>query len=105
MGKTRGRRHFDRDFKTEAARKVSEKGLKLSEVASDLGIHPNMLSRWKKEYLSDQSYASPSIGHTKYHKEELRRLRREVSHLREERDILKKAVAILTKQGKKNLSL
>jgi transposase len=100
MGKIRERRYFDREFKKEAVRLVKKEGTKLSDVARNLEIHPNMLSRWKQEHLVDQNNFSPNRDHMKRNQKELRRLRQEASHLREERDILKKTVAILSKQGK-----
>jgi transposase len=79
---------------------VTERGLKVTQVARDLGIHPNMLSRWKREYLRGGAHAFVGKGHMKPEGEEIRRLRREVEVLREERDILKKALAIFSRQGK-----
>ncbi len=102
MGKVRERRIFDREFKAEAVRMITERGLKVSEVARDLGIHPNMLSRWKQEYLADRRNAAYSKRHMTIEEEELIRLRREVADLQEERDILKKALAILSKHGKRS---
>lgn len=101
MGKTRQRRYFDREFKDEAVRMVNEQGMKVSQVAHDLGIHPNMLSRWKHEHLADKKNSFPAKEHMKHHNDELRRLRREAAHLRQERDILKKAITILSKHGEK----
>ena len=92
------RRTFDQEFKLEAIRLVTENGRKVPEVARNLGIHPNSLYKWKREYLEDKQNAFPGKGNLRPEDEELRRLRRENADLREERDILKKAVAFFAKQ-------
>jgi transposase len=92
-----GRRKYDRDFKEGAVRLVIDGGKSARSVARDLGIHENMLHRWKAEYLEDHEHAFPGKGHLKPHEEELLKLKRRVSDLEEEREILKKALAIFSK--------
>lgn len=100
MGEPRGRRRYDRDFKEGAVRLVLEGGRSARSVAEDLGIHENMLHRWKQEYLADREHAFPGKGHMKPHEEEILRLRQRVADLEEEREILKKALAIFSKRRK-----
>jgi transposase len=69
-------------------RLVTEQGLSIAQVARDLGLNDNMLSRWKKEFEAQGAKAFPGQGHPQ--DEELARLRRENEVLRRERDILKK---------------
>ncbi len=92
-----GRRKFDREFKMETARLIIERGKKVSEVARDLGIHENVLRKWKNQYIQDKEHSFPGKGRLKPEDEELRRLKRENADLKEERDILKKALAIFSK--------
>lgn len=94
----RQRRKFDREFKLDAVRLITEEGRVVSEVARNLGIHENLLHRWKKLYLEDDKYAFPGKGYLKPPDEELRRLKRELADVKEERDILKKALAIFSKR-------
>lgn len=91
------RRSFSREFKVEAVRLVTEGGLSLSQAARDLGIRESVLGRWKKQLAADPEEAFPGKGHLKSHDEELRRLRRKNEILRQERDILKKAVGIFSR--------
>jgi len=100
MGLTGPRKFFDRDFKINAVSLVTEKGKKASEVARDLGIHPNMLNRWRRELANEPEQAFPGKGHLKDKDEEIRQLRKELIDTREERDILKKVVAIFSKHPK-----
>lgn len=90
------RRRFKREFKIEAVRMVVEGGRRVSEVARDLDLRPDMLRRWQQELQEDQRQAFPGQGNLKTDDEEMRRLRRELDRVREERDILKKALAIFS---------
>ena len=65
-----------------------------------LGIHPNVLYRWRKEFLEDNEESFPGQGKMKASDEEVARLRREVAMLREDREILKKAAAFFAKESK-----
>jgi len=100
MEEKKERRQYDKEFKEEAVRLVVEGKRRTSEVARDLGIESNMLHRWKKEMEVDQSGAFPGKGRMKPEEEENRRLRRELEDIREERDILKKALAVFSRRGK-----
>ena len=92
-----GRRKFDREFKVETARLIAESGRKISDVARDFDIHENVLRKWKNQYIEDKEHSFPGKGKLKPEDEELRRLKRELADMREERDILKKALAIFSK--------
>ena len=91
MGK---RRRFDREFKRQAVRLASEEGQSMGQVARDLEIRPEMLRRWKKLFEADGERSFPGEGRAR--DEELVRLRRELRRVTEEREILKKAVAIFS---------
>ena len=98
MGKEGSRRNYDGEFKREAVQLVTDRGQSVKKVAENLGIHPNVLSRWKREYLKDGKDAFPGKGHLRPEEEELMRLRREKADLIEERDILKKALGIFSRK-------
>lgn len=97
MGKKR--RSFSKEFKLEAVRLVVEGGDSIAQVARDLGIRATLLGRWKQEYEQDQGSAFPGQGQVKPEDEELRHLRKENARLRMERDILKKAAVIFSKDS------
>lgn len=94
MAKTR--RKFSREFKIEAVKLVTEGGMSIAQVARDLDIGRNLLARWKRQFEED-SDAFPGKGHQSPEKEEITRLRRRVTQLEMERDILKKAVGYFAK--------
>jgi len=97
MENKKERRTFDKEFKREVACLVTEGGRKVSEVAQDLDIHPNVIHRWKREYLGDTEDAFPGKGHMKPEEEEMRKLKKTLVDVTEERDILKKALAIFSR--------
>ncbi len=92
------RRNFDRAFKVEAVRLITEEKRKVAQVARELGIQANLLHRWKRQFTEDGGHSFVGKGHLAPEQEELRRLRRENDDLREERDILKKAIAVFSKR-------
>ena len=76
---------------------IVEGGMSLSQVSKDLGINENSLHKWKKDYLSDQQNAFPGKGRLKPEEEELRKLKKQLSRVTMERDILKKAIGYFSK--------
>jgi transposase len=96
----RTRRKYDREFKIEAVKLVTERGTSIAEAARNLGIHENLLRTWKKKYLEDIADSFPGKGHLKPQDEQLWRLRKKLADVEQERDILKKALAIFSKEPK-----
>jgi transposase len=96
---TQKRKHYSKQFKTDAVKLVTEQGFDVSEAARNLGIHHSSLRRWKRELESDGNQAFPGKGNLGPEKEELDRLRKENKRLRMERDILKKATAFFAKES------
>ena len=94
------RKQYTREFKIEAVQLSEESGRPIIDVANDLGIHPNTLYKWRRALVEDEEEAFPGHGKMKASEEEVRRLRRDLSRAREERDILKKAVAFFAREGK-----
>jgi len=91
MGK---RRQFTNEFKLEAVRLAEKGDIPVAQVARNLGLHETVLRRWMALFgtRADGSRLTPE------EREELIRLRREVRRVTEERDILKKAVSIFSKE-------
>ena len=97
--KSSKRKQTTAEFKHEAVRLVTDRlvtdrGLSMAQVARDLGLDDNLVSRWKKEAQQNGQRAFPGQGHPQ--DEELARLRRENDVLRQEREILKKAISIFS---------
>ena len=82
------RRKFSREFKIEAVKLVRERGVSVAQAGRDLDVHENVLRKWVKEFGSDPVQAFPGHGQMKPEQQEIERLRREVSKLKAERDIV-----------------
>lgn len=94
------RKKYDRQYKIDAVSMVINGERSVAEVARDLGIDGNVLYRWKREFSRQQIGAFPGKGRLGPQEEELRRLRRELEQAKEDREILKKALAFFSKHGK-----
>lgn len=93
------RRNYPREFKTEAVELLLSSNQAAKQIASDLGIDANMLHRWKREYLASKERAFPGVGQNGDTDEKsLRAMQKQLREMEEERDILKKALAIFSKQ-------
>ena len=90
------RRQFDRAFKVEAVRLVTEERRPVAAVSRDLGIGENLLHRWKQQLTDNQESSFVGTGNLSAEQAELRRLQVENADLREERDILKKAISVFS---------
>jgi transposase len=90
------RRKFSREFKLEAVRMVSEGGHSANQVARDLDIRPDMLRRWRRQFEEDPEQAFPGVGQRRAREEEVWQLRRQLERVTAERDILKKALGIVS---------
>jgi len=98
MSLTKTRRRYTREFKQEAVQLVYRREGKITEVADSLGIHPNNLQRWVREYEDDPTHSFPGNGRLRQPDEEIRQLKRQLREVEEERDILKKALAVFSKK-------
>ncbi len=91
------RRMFSREFNQEAVELVTKRGVSAAQASRNLGIHATVLRRWVRAAVADRPAVFPGNGKLTPEQEELRSLRREVSNLMAERDILKKAAAYFAK--------
>ena len=92
----RKNRTYTNEFKQEAVALVTEQGYSVPKAAASLGITDKLLYNWKAKFEAEQSGATLSADE----RAELIRLRKENKELRMEKDILKKASALLLKEIK-----
>ena len=90
-------RKYDREFKINAVKLYQEGGISLEKLAIDLGVPMTTLAGWVKHYKKHGDNSFPGTGSLMPCNEELYRLRKELADVRQERDILKKAVAIFSR--------
>jgi transposase len=92
------RKQYEREFKMEAVRLLETSGKSAIQLERDLGIGKGNLWRWKRKFAADGEDAFPGHGRLTPEQDKIRRLERENEILRQERDILKKAIAIFTER-------
>ncbi len=90
------KRTYSREFKLRALELVKTSGKSVNQIERDLGITPGLLHKWKARMKADGAQAFPGRGRLKEDEELIRRLKRENEVLRQERDGLKKALAIFS---------
>ncbi len=89
------RKLYSREFKLETVKLVTERGMSRTQVARDMGIDVQTVRKWVKQLDDDGERAFPGHGHAR--DQELAQLRRENEQLRQEREILKKALGIFSR--------
>ena len=92
----RQRRIHSREFKQEAVRLHEISGKPIYQIETDLGITHGLLNKWKRQLRQQGVIAFPGQGRLTPEQEEIRRLKRDLTIAEQERDILKKAVAIFS---------
>ena len=92
------RRRYSAEYKREAVAMARTSGVSVSQIARELGINPNMLSRWCREAEASGTKAFQGQGKTR--DEELSALKRELARVKKERDFLQEAAAFFAKASK-----
>jgi transposase len=93
---TKTRRTYTREFKIETVRLLETSGKSATKLERELGIGAGCVSRWKREFAEEGENAFPGHGRLTPDQERIHQLEQENETLRQERDILKKAVAIFS---------
>ena len=71
--------------------------LPIAQTAKDLGINPNTLHTWINKY-SQPKEQNKAVRTDEHLYDELKRLKKEIARLTEERDLLKKAAAYFARE-------
>lgn len=96
MNSSNSGRRYDRQFKENAVALVRS-GRSITSVARDLGVTTWSLGRWVRGVHLGLAVKEPqTLAQESPEQRELRRLRQENDYLRQQRDILKKALGILS---------
>lgn len=91
------RKRYSSEYKRELVEVVRRTQSSCRQIALEVGINPNMLTRWVREADAGGGKVFPGNGTPR--DEELARLRRELSKVTKERDFLKDAAAYFAKQS------
>lgn len=96
------RRKFTKEYKLQIVRLVKDEQRKPGDIASDLGLDAAQIYRWIRIYEKNPESYLPGEGKPS-EKDDLRRLKKKLSDISEENKILKKALAIFSKQQNQNI--
>ena len=91
------RKVYTQQFKEEAMQLLETSGRSANQLEKELGIGKGCLARWKQGLAAKGEQAFPGHGRLPADQQRLRQLERENEILRQERDILKKAIAIFSR--------
>ena len=91
---SKSRRKFTKEFKEQSLELMRTSDKSIAELAEELGVGKEQLYRWRGNQAQDGSQAFRGNGNAR--EDELNELRKENARLKEERDILRKAVAIFS---------
>jgi transposase len=103
MTKQKQRKAYTEAFRREAVRLADQPGREATEVARELGIHPGQIYNWRTQFnkLSKAQFTkADGTNYARAESEEVRRLKKRVAELEQERDFLKKATAYFAKDDK-----
>lgn len=99
------RRRYTREEKLQIVKESMDDKVSNEEMGKRYDIHPNTISRWRREFSEYEQNAFPGYGNKKL-TDEQREIERLKKALREEKlanEILKKAMGIVTSPNRKNL--
>lgn len=103
---------YSKEFKCKAVKLTFDRDNKIKDIAAGLGIHPMMLSRWRKEYRDGALYGDGQIRKSMSTKpktpqqelSEIAKLKKENERLKLENDLLKKWQQYLSEQHQNDLN-
>ncbi len=94
------RKKYTKEFKLGAVKLVLEQGRPVTEVSRSLGVNGSLIHQWKRKFLESGELSFPGNGNRQIAseaEEEIRRLRKELSDVKQDREILKKAAAFFAR--------
>jgi transposase len=91
------RRNYSPEFKRGAVEQARHAGVSCAQVARELGIGANLLTRWKREADAEGHHAFGGTG--KPRDEEVTRLKLELARVKKERDFLREAATFFARES------
>lgn len=88
------RQRYTQEYKDEAVRLSMQPGVVIADVARELGLNPKNLYRWCDKAQQEVKAQQVESSET----QEIKRLRAELAAVKQERDILKKALRIFSQE-------
>lgn len=101
MASKKSAKTYSDEFKRDAVRLVETSGKNKAEISRELGIPNGLLGRWQRRFQVNEETNTLELSETESLRAELRAMKKELEITRMERDILKKTVAIFSKDQQK----
>jgi transposase len=92
------RRKYSAEFKREAVALANQPGVTKAQIGRDLGVNPNMITRWQREL--ERNGTKAFLGQGVARDEEMAALKRENARLKKERDFLREAATFFARDPK-----
>ena len=92
---TKTRQIFSAEFKHESAQLVVDQGYTLKEASQAMGVGLSTMGKWVKQLKDERRGIAPKGGALTPEQIEIKQLKKQIKYLEEEKDILKKATALL----------
>jgi transposase len=93
---------FSPEFKLEAAQLVTERSYSVAEAAKAMGVSDSAMRAWVKQLKSERQGISPKASPLTPEQQKIRELERKIKRIEEEKEILKKATALLMSDSLNN---
>lgn len=97
MGK---RKKYTEEFKRDVLAMASSPDVSIAQLERDLGITTGLIYKWRERYRVDEHRGELKPSEERSAEAEIRRLKRELDIARQERDILKKAIQVFSRDQK-----
>lgn len=90
-------KRYPEEFKREALEMAASQEVSTAQLERDLGITPGLIYKWRERYRVDETNGALKPSVEREVEAEIRRLKRELSVVKQERDILKKAIQVFSR--------
>ncbi len=92
--------NYSLEFKTSAVKLAIESDQSVAQIARDLGINDNTLYNWINKHSNSNKINQNNMVNNEGTFEEIKRLKKELTRVKQERDLLKKAAAYFAKESR-----
>lgn len=103
MSQTKSRRKFTPEFRLEAAQLVVDHGYKVKDAAEAMGVGKSTIDKWARQLRQERSGITPKATPLTAEQLKIRELEAKIRRIETEKEILKKATALLMSDEMKGL--
>ena len=95
--RTKAKRRYSEEFKRDTVQLIESSDKAVAQISREMGIHESQLYKWRREYGKKREEVQNGSSREEL-EAEVKHLRREVLRLGQEREILKKAISIFSRE-------